>query len=325
MDIVRRRFNGAALGLASAALAPRIAFADDKWPSKPIRIVVPFAAGGANDLLGRAAAEGIAKYLNANVVVENKAGAGAVIGTDYVARADNDGYTFLISGAGVISNSMIRKVQYKDSDLVPVAMIGLAPSVIVAPANSPYTNLKDFVEGSKKGKGLHFSTAGTGSTPHFVEGILTTRYGAKLDLVPYKSGSESVSAVIGNQVDATSEASIVVLPMVRAGKLKALACTWSERIAAYPELSTAAEQGFPEIKIAHWAGVHAPAGTPDAILDKIAAGVDHAMKDPANVKRLTELGIEPVGGTRADFVKFCNEERARLGAVVKATGMRQED
>jgi tripartite-type tricarboxylate transporter receptor subunit TctC len=325
MDIVRRRFNGAALGLASAALAPRIAYADDKWPSKPIRIVVPFAAGGANDLLGRAAAEGIAKYLNANVVVENKAGAGAVIGTDYVARADNDGYTFLISGAGVISNSMIRKVQYKDSDLVPVAMIGLAPSVIVAPASSPYTNLKDFVEGSKKSKSLHFSTAGTGSTPHFVEGILTTKYGAKLDLVPYKSGSESVSAVIGNQVDATSEASIVVLPMVRAGKLKALACTWSERIAAYPELSTAAEQGFPEIKIAHWAGVHAPKGTPDAILDKIAAGVDHAMKDPANVKRLTELGIEPVGGTRADFVKFCDEERARLGAVVKATGMRQED
>ncbi|AOB31257.1 Twin-arginine translocation pathway signal [Bordetella sp. H567] len=325
MDIVRRRLNAAALGLASIAVAPRIAYADDKWPSKPIRIIVPFAAGGANDLLGRAAAEGIAQYLKASVIVENKPGAGAVIGTDYVARADNDGYTFLISGAGVISNSMIRKVQYKDSDLVPVAMIGLAPSVIIAPASSPYKDLKDFVEASKKSRGgLHFSTAGTGSTPHFVEGILTTDYGAKLDLVPYKSGSESVSAVIGGQVDATSEASIVVLPMVRAGKLKALACTWSERIKAYPELSTAAEQGFPKIKIAHWAGVHAPKGTPDDILDKIAAGVDHAMKDPANVKRLTELGIEPVGGTRAEFVKFCDEERARLGAVVKATGMRQD-
>jgi tripartite-type tricarboxylate transporter receptor subunit TctC len=325
MSMTRRRFNATALGLATVAMAPRISFADDKWPSKPIRIVVPFAAGGANDLLGRAAAEGIAKYLNTNVVVENKPGAGAVIGTDYVARADHDGYTFLISGAGVISNSMIRKVQYKDSDLVPVAMIGLAPSVIVAPASSPYSNLKEFVEGSKKSHGgLHFSTAGTGSTPHFVEGILTSEYGAKLDLVPYKSGSESVSAVIGGQVDATSEASIVVLPMIRAGKLKALACTWSERIKAYPELSTAGEQGFDKIKIAHWAGVHAPAGTPDAILDKVAAGVNQAMKDPANVKRFTELGIEPVGGTRAEFVKFCDEERARLGAVVKATGMHQD-
>nr|WP_232464892.1 tripartite tricarboxylate transporter substrate binding protein [Bordetella genomosp. 8] len=311
--------------MAAVAAAPKIAFADDKWPSKPIRVIVPFAPGGANDLLGRAAAEGIAKNLNAQVVVENKPGAGAVIGTDYVARADNDGYTFLISAAGVISNSMIRKVHYKDSDLVPVAMVGLAPSVVVAPANSPYSTLKEFVEASKQGHGLHFATAGTGSTPHFVEGILATTYGAKLDLIPYKSGSESVTAVIGNQVDATSEASIVVLPMIRSGKLKALACTWSERIKAYPELSTAAEQGFPEIKIAHWAGVHAPKGTPDAILDKVASAVDAAMKDPANVKRLTELGIEPVGGTRADFVKFCDEERARLGAVVKATGMRQED
>nr|WP_231934089.1 tripartite tricarboxylate transporter substrate binding protein [Bordetella bronchialis] len=310
--------------MATVAIAPKIAFADDNWPSKPIRIVVPFAPGGANDLLGRAAAEGIAKNLKANVVVENKPGAGAVIGTDYVARADNDGYTFLISAAGVISNSMIRKVQYKDSDLVPVAMVGLAPSVVVAPANSPYNTLKDFVEASKQGHGLHFATAGTGSTPHFVEGILTTTYGAKLDLIPYKSGSESVSAVIGNQVDATSEASIVVLPMIRSGKLKALACTWSERIKAYPELSTAAEQGFPEIKIAHWAGIHAPKGTPDAILDKVAGAVDAAMKDPANVKRFTELGIEPIGGTRADFVKFCDEERARLGAVVKATGMHQD-
>ncbi|CAM3629696.1 tripartite tricarboxylate transporter substrate binding protein [Bordetella sputigena] len=325
MNFSRRRFNTAAFGMAAVAAAPKIAFADDKWPSKPIRIIVPFAPGGANDLLGRAAAEGIAKNLNAQVVVENKPGAGAVIGTDYVARADNDGYTFLISAAGVISNSMIRKVHYKDSDLVPVAMVGLAPSVVVAPASSPYSNLKEFVEASKQGHGLHFATAGTGSTPHFVEGILTTTYGAKLDLIPYKSGSESVSAVIGNQVDATSEASIVVLPMIRSGKLKALACTWSERIKAYPELSTAAEQGFPEIKIAHWAGVHAPKGTPDAILDKVAGAVDAAMKDPANVKRLTELGIEPVGGTRADFVKFCDEERARLGAVVKATGMRQED
>ncbi|AOB31256.1 Twin-arginine translocation pathway signal [Bordetella sp. H567] len=325
MNFSRRRFNTAAFGMATVAVAPRIAFADDKWPSKPIRIIVPFAPGGANDLLGRAAAEGIAKNLNANVVVENKPGAGAVIGTDYVARADDDGYTFLISAAGVISNSMIRKVHYKDSDLVPVAMVGLAPSVVVAPASSPYSSLKDFVEASKHGHGLHFATAGTGSTPHFVEGILTTTYGAKLDLIPYKSGSESVSAVIGNQVDATSEASIVVLPMIRSGKLKALACTWSERIKAYPELSTAAEQGFPEIKIAHWAGVHAPKGTPDAILDKVAGAVDAAMKDPANVKRLTDLGIEPVGGTRADFVKFCDEERARLAAVVKATGMRQED
>ncbi|GAB2458840.1 tripartite tricarboxylate transporter substrate binding protein [Comamonas humi] len=312
----------AALAAATAATLP--ARAADAWPDKPIRFVVPFSAGGANDLMARAAAEGVSKVLGQPIVVDNKPGAGAVLGTDIVAKAKPDGYTFLISAAGVISNSMIRKVPYKDSELVPVAMIGLAPSVIIVPADSPYKDLKDFVAKSKTGQGLHFATAGIGSTPHFVEGILTSQYGAKLDLVPYKSGSESVTAVLGSQVEATSEASIVVLPYLKSGKLKALATTWSQRISAYPELPTATEQGFGNLKIAHWAGVHAPAGTPPAILDKVAAAVDKAMKDPSTAERLKGVGIEPVGGTRASFVKFVDEERSRLGAVVKATGMRDD-
>ncbi|MBS0318954.1 MAG: tripartite tricarboxylate transporter substrate binding protein [Proteobacteria bacterium] len=306
------------LGAASATVAA------DAWPSRPIHWVVPFSAGGANDLMARAAAEGASKVLGQAIVIENKPGAGAVLGTNLVAKAAPDGYTFLVSAAGVISNSMIRTVPYKDSELVPVAMIGLAPSVIIVPASSPYKNLKEFVDASKKGAGLHFATAGTGSTPHFVEGILDKNYGAKLDLVPYKSGGESVTAVLAGQVDATSEASIVVLPYLKSGKLKALADTWTTRISAYPELSTAAEQGFPDIRIAHWAGVHAPAGTPVDILDRMAAAVDKAMKDPATVERLKGLGIEPIGGTRASFVKFVDEERARLGAVVKATGMKED-
>jgi len=312
--------GAAALGMALPAAAQT-----QPWPTKPIRFVVPFSAGGANDLMARAAAEGASKVLGQPIVIENKPGAGAMLGTDVVAKSAPDGYTFLVSAAGVVSNSMIRKsVPYKDSDLVPVAMIGLAPSVIVAPADAPYKDLKEFVAASKKGQGLHFATAGTGSTPHFVEGLLEKDHGAKLDVVPYKSGSESITAVLGNQVDATSEASIVVLPYIRSGKLKALATTWTQRISAYPQLSTAMEQGFDDIRIAHWAGVHAPAGTPPAILDKMADAVDKAMKDPATVKRLKEMGIEPVGGDRAAFVRFVDEERARLGAVVKATGMKED-
>ena len=315
----------ALLALCACALAAGTASAQQAWPSKPIHFVVPFSAGGANDLMGRAAADGASKVLGQPIIVDNKPGAGAVLGTDVVAKSAPDGYTFLISAAGVVSNSMIRKVPYKDTDLVPVAMIALAPSVVVAPADAPYKDLKEFVAASKKsGQGLHFATAGTGSTPHFVEGLLEKNHGAKLDLVPYKSGSESITAVLGNQVDATSEASIVVLPYIKSGKLKPLATTWTQRISAYPQLSTAVEQGFDDIRIAHWAGVHAPAGTPQAIIDKMAEAVDKAMKDPATVQRLKDMGIEPVGGTRASFVKFVDEERARLGAVVKATGMKEE-
>ena len=295
------------------------------WPTRPIHFIVPFAAGGANDLLGRVAAEGAAKALGVSIIIDNRPGAGTVLGTDLAAKAAPDGYTFLVSSAGVLSNAMIRKsIPYKPEDLVPVAMIGLAPSVIVVPPNSPYKDIKEFIAASKKDSGLHFSTAGTGSTPHFVEGLLATKYGARLDVVPYKSGAESIAAVLGGQIDATSEASIVVLPYLQSGKLKALATTWTSRISAYPQLPTAGEEGFPEIRIAHWAGVHAPRGTPVAILDKMAAAVDTAMKDPATVKRLKDMGIEPVGGTRASFDKFIDEERARLAGVVKATGMTQD-
>jgi tripartite-type tricarboxylate transporter receptor subunit TctC len=320
--------NIARLRLALLCLLGALASAGvqaQAWPTKPIHFVVPFAAGGANDLLGRAAAEGAAKALGQTVIVDNRPGGGTVLGNDLVAKAAPDGYTFLVSSAGLLSNSMIRKsVPYKQDDLLPVAMIGLAPSVIVVPPSSPYKDIKEFIAASKKGSGLHFSTAGTGSTPHFVEGLLVTKYGAKLDVVPYKSGSESITAVLGGQIDATSEASIVVLPYLKSGKLKALATTWTERISAYPQLATASEEGFPEIRIAHWAGVHAPRGTPAAIMDKMAAAVDAAMKDPATVKRLKDMGIEPIGGTRASFEKFIGEERARLDGVVKATGMTED-
>ena len=310
-------------GLASALACGGVAA--QSWPAKPIRLVVPFSAGGANDLMARAAAEGASKTLGQPIVIENKPGAGATLGADIVAKSAPDGYTFLVSAAGVISNSMIRKnLPYKDSDLVPVAMIGLAPSVILVPADAPYKDLKEFIAASKTGVGFHWATAGTGSTPHFVAGMLQTKYGAKLDVVPYKSGSESITALIGKQVEATSEASIVALGFIKNGKLKALANTWTTRISAYPQLSTAAEQGFPEVRIAHWAGVHAPRGTPETVLDKMSAAIDAAMKTPAIADKLKGQGIEPVGGTRASFVQFVDAERARLGAVVKATGMKED-
>lgn len=308
----------------AAALSTGTAGAQE-WPTRPIRLVVPFSAGGANDIMARLAAETAAKTLGQPIVVDNKPGAGASIGADIVAKSAPDGYTFLVSAAGVISNGMIKKgLPYKDEDLVPVAMIGVAPSVILVPADSPYKDLKDFIAASKTGPGFHWATAGTGSTPHFVQGVLQTRYGAKLDVVPYKSGSESITAVLGHQVDATSEASNVALPYLKSGKLKALANTWTTHIAAYPALGTAAEQGFPELRIAHWAGIHAPRGTPDAILDRMNSAIDAAMKTPAVIDRLKSSGIEPVGGTRASFAEFVKAERARLGAIVKATGMKED-
>jgi tripartite-type tricarboxylate transporter receptor subunit TctC len=313
------------LGLSLACM-PWPLLAQTAWPAKPIHFVVPFSAGGANDLMGRAAAEGAAKALGQTVVVDNRPGAGGSLGAALVAKSAPDGYTFLISAAGTLSNPMIKSnVSYKDEDLVPVAWIALSPSMILVPQSAPYQTLKDLVEASQKGNGLNFATAGSGSTPHFVAEILNQKYGAKLQVVPYKSGSESTSAVMGGQVQATSEASIIALPHVlHDGRFKALANTWTQRLSAYPSLSTATEQGFPELKIAHWAGVHAPKGTPDAVLDKMAAAVNQAMKDPTIAQRLKAMGIEPIGGTRADFVRFTQDERKRLGEIVRMAHMKDD-
>ena len=318
-------FTVGTAALCSALLAVTLVHAQ-AWPNKPIKFVVPFTAGGANDLMARAAAEGAAKALGQAVVIDNKPGAGGSLGADFVAKSAPDGYTFLISAAGVISNHMIKKsMPFKEADLVPVALIGLAPSIIVAPPNATYSNLREFVEASKLAPGgFDFATAGTGSTPHFVAEVLKSKYGAKLQVVPYKSGNESATAIMGGQVQATSEASIISLPKIQGGKMKALANTWTSRISSYPQLTTTSEQGFPEVKIAHWAGVHAPAGVPADVMDKVAAAVDAAMKTPEIANRLKAAGIEPMGGTRAAFVQFVAEEKGRLAVIVKASGMKEE-
>jgi tripartite-type tricarboxylate transporter receptor subunit TctC len=311
--------------LVAAVLAAAASAHADTWPSKPIHFVVPFGAGGANDLVARYVAEAASRELGQSIIVDNKPGAGSVLGAEYVARAAADGYTFLAPAAGVITNAMIKKnMPYKEDDLVPVVMMAVSPSVIVVPADSPIKDLKDFVARSRQGNGLNFSTAGTGSTPHFVAEMLKLKGGAKLNIIPYKSGSEGVVAVIGKQVDATSEASPVVQPQIKGGKLRALASTWNRRVAALQDVPTAEELGFKDLVIGHWSGLFAPKGTPADILDKMNAAVNKALKSPELRARLVPQGIDPQGGSREDFRKFLASEKARLGPVAKAAQMQAD-
>lgn len=306
--------------VAIALIASFAAHAD--WPDKTIKWVVPFGPGGANDLIARAAAEGVAKKLNAVIIIENKPGAGASLGADYVAKSKPDGYTFLVGAAGTVTNSLIRKdMPYADSDLVPVGMIAVAPSVVVVHPSVPASNLKEFIAWTKTQKdGVNWSTAGTASTPHFVLEMLKEA-GANLTVVPYKSGSEGVTAVVANNVPATSEASIVVMPQVKAGKLKALANTYTKRMTAFPEVSTAAEQGYKGVQIGHWAGLLAPKGTPQPIIDRMNKELQAALNSKETKDRLVPSGIETAPGTVADFQKFMTEERERLGKLAKRAKM----
>ena len=286
-----------------------------EWPDHAVKWIVPFGPGGANDLIARVAAEGVSKRLGQPVVIENRPGAGAVVGTAAVARSAPDGYTFLIGAAGVITNSLlIKNLAYADSDLVPVGMIAVAPSTIVVHPSVPAKNMAEFVAwGKAQGeKGITWSTAGSGSTPHFVAEMIKEATGANLTIVPYRSGSDGVNAVLSNSVSATSEASIVVLPKIKAGLLKAIATTYVKRISIYPSITTTAEQGYPSVQIGHWAGLYAPRGTPEPIIQRMNAELQAALKTPEVQDKLTKTGIEPAGGSVADFVAFMKTERQRL-------------
>jgi tripartite-type tricarboxylate transporter receptor subunit TctC len=321
-----RRFlpaMAAAVALALALFAPGTARAD--WPDRAIKWVVPFGPGGANDLIARAAAEAVSKRLGQPVVIENKPGAGAIIGADYVAKAKPDGYTWLIGAAGVVTNSMIRTdMPYADNDLVPVGMIAVAPSVVAVHPSVPVSNLKELIAWSKtQAGGVNWATAGGGSTPHFVAEMLREA-GVNITIIPYKSGAEGVTAVIANNVPATSEASIIVLPQVKGGKLKAIATTYSKRISAYDTLPTAKEQGYPGVDIGHWAGLFAPKGTPPAIVERMSKELEAAVRSADFRDKMVPSGIEPEPGTTANFVAFITAERERLGRLARKANMQAD-
>ena len=296
-----------------------------EWPDHPIRWVVGFGPGGANDLIARFAAEGVSKRLGQPIVIENRPGAGAVIATAFVAHSSPDGYTFLVGAASTITNSlMLKELPYADSDLVPVGMIAVAPSTIIVHPSVPANNMAEFISWAKAQgeKGVNWSTAGNGSTPEFVAEMIKEATGVSFTLVPYKSGGDSVNAVLANNVSATSEASIVVLPKIQAGLLKAIATTYEKRISAYPSITTTAEQGFPTVQIGHWAGLYAPRGMPEPIIQRMNAELQAALKTDEVRNKLIPTGIEPAGGSVADFVNFTKTERRRLGdlaARIKVT------
>ncbi|NCV94853.1 MAG: tripartite tricarboxylate transporter substrate binding protein, partial [Burkholderiaceae bacterium] len=295
------------------------------WPKRTIKFVVGFGPGGANDIVARIVAEGVSKQLGQPVIVENKPGAGSVLGADFVAKSPSDGYTFFVSAGGIITNPMIKKsMPYKEGDLVPVALLAVSPSIIVVPPDSTIKNLRDLIARAKDAKGIQFSTAGTGSTPHFVAEMLKVNAGGKYDIIPYKSGSEAKVAVLSNQVDATSESSAVTIPQIQGGKLRAIASTWNKRIEALPNVPTTKEEGYPQILIGHWAGLFAPKGTPNEILDKMNKAVEAALKSSEVQKRLVPQGIEPTPGSRASFVNFLNDERNRLAPIVQRANMRDD-
>ena len=294
------------------------------WPAKTITIVVPFAPGGNIDIVGRTIGRELSLILKQPVVIENKPGAGGMIGATYVAKSKPDGYTFLVSSNGLITTTLIRSdQQHRDDELTPVILLTLAPSVIVTNINSSATNLKDFVNNlqANKTERVIFATAGVGTTPHFVSALFKIATGLDVDPIPYKSGSDTITAIIGGQVQLAAESTQVVTPKIKGGLVKPLAVTYDQRSTALPDVPTTKELGYPGIVITHFVGMMAPTGTPTDILEKMNLASQKALQSPEVKNTFASTGTIIVGGSRASFADYMLKERERLKKVVQEASM----
>jgi len=294
------------------------------WPAKTITIVVPFAPGGNIDIVGRTIGRELSLILKQPVVIENKPGAGGMIGATYVAKSKPDGYTFLVSSNGLITTTLIRSdQQHRDDELTPVILLTLAPSVIVTNINSSATNLKDFVNNlqANKTERVVFATAGVGTTPHFVSALFKIATGLDVDPIPYKSGSDTITAIIGGQVQLAAESTQVVTPKIKGGLVRPLAVTYDQRSTALPDVPTTKELGYPGIVITHFVGMMAPTGTPTDILEKMNLASQKALQSPEVKNTFASSGTIIVGGSRASFADYMLKERERLKKVVQEASM----
>jgi len=288
------------------------------WPAKQITIVVPFAPGGNIDIVGRTIGKELAILLKQPIILENRPGAGGMVGATFVAKSKPDGYTFLVSSNGLVTTTLVRNdQQHKDEDLVPVSLLTIAPSVIIANNNNPASNLKEFITNLKASKDnrVVFATPGVGTTPHFVSALLKIATDVDIEPIPYKSGNDTVTALIGGQVQLASESTQVVTSKIKAGMVKALAVTYDQRSSSLPDVPTTKELGYPSIFITHFVGMMAPAGTPTDILEKMNQANQKALQSPEVKAIFNNAGTLVVGGSRASFAEYMQKERERLRVV----------
>ncbi len=322
-----RRFCGlrgwlAASVIAGASLVIPSLHAQD-WPTKPIRLVVPFSPGGATDIIGRLVAQKLGDRLGQSVVVDNRPGAATTIGNAAVAKAPPDGYTLLFAPTPfVITQALYPKLPYDaDKEFAPVSLLAVSPFILVVNAALPVKSVPELVALARAKPGtLTFCSAGSGSVPHLAGELF--KLNAKIDMVhvPYKGGGPAITDLIGGQVDMMFATPIEVMAHVNSGKLRVLATTASKRLPSLPDVPTMLEGGVPQFDVYAFFGVLAPAGTPKPVVDRVASELAVVMKDPDVLQRFAEQSAEPrVLGPEA-FTAFLRSERSKWADVVKRSG-----
>jgi len=298
------------------------------YPVKPVRLVVTYTAGGPADIAARALAQKLAEMWGQQVVVDNRAGAGGIIGTELVAKAAPDGYTLLHgTAAGLIINPLlVKKVPYDTfRDFAPVSMVVIVPQLLVTHPALPATTLKELIALAKARPGaLNYASVGIGSPNHLGMELLKSMAGIDMVHVPYKGATPAMADLIAGQVQLAFNGMASVLPQIASGKMKAIAIGSARRSPAAPDVPTVAEAGLPGFEYVAWNGNFAPAGTPAALVNRLSADIRKALAAPDVVQRLASLGSEPGGNTPAEFAAYVKADHARWARVVQAVGLKAE-
>jgi tripartite-type tricarboxylate transporter receptor subunit TctC len=310
--------------LALAVLAP----AHAQYPTKPIRLVVPFAPGGSSSIVARVVAAEMSKELGQQIIIDNKPGGGGNVAMLEVARAEPDGYTLIIGHIGTLAVNpyMFAKLPFDvDKDFVPVSLLAKVPNIFVVNASVPAKDLKEFVALARAKPGqLNYGSAGNGSAGHLAFEYLKLVTNIDVAHVPYKGTGPQLTDLLGGRTDASSAGTPPLLPHVKSGKLRAIAVGLPLRIPSLPEVGTVAEQGYPGFETSQWYGIIAPAKTPEAIVMRLAAEAAKAAKTPAVAERFAADDAIAVGSTPAEFAAFIKQEQARWSEVVRKAGVKAD-
>lgn len=310
--------------LAGAALQTPT-FADTQWPTRPITLVVPFSPGGNIDFTARAVSESLSKTLGQPVIIENRAGAGGIIGAAYVARANPDGYTLLLgnSGPNAVANAVSQKVPYDGvKSFTIIGGITTNPTVLTISTQIPATDFAQFNAYAKSvDGGASIGTAGNGSFTHLAAELIRTAAGTPMTVIPYKGTGPAAADLMGHALDAMVDQVTTAAPLIKDGRVKAVAQLGPTRSPLLPDVPTLAEQGFPAVDATLYTGIFAPANLPEPIAEKLASALSTALADPVVQKRYRDMGAEPSSMTRSEFMTYVTAEAQRWADAARASGI----
>jgi tripartite-type tricarboxylate transporter receptor subunit TctC len=324
MMLARRTFLYSAAATAALPSLPRVAIAQDAYPSRPIHVIVGFTPGAAADIAARVLSQGAGPILGQQIVVENKPGAGSSIAAAYVAQAARDGYTVFMATLSIITNQIINPNAAVDltRDFEPVALLESGAVVLVINPASDVRSVGELIALAKAKPGELLHSTVMGSLPHFASELFAQRAGIKLTQVPYQGSPQAVMDVVAGRALITFSPASTVVGQIAAGKLRALATAANKRASALPDVPTMAEAGLPDFDTSLWFGLLAPAGTPRPVVEKLAAAAHQAMHAPAAMETLGKQGYHPLDAGPDEFAAFIRSEIARWTQVAHAAGIK---